>query len=561
MFHQLSGDEIVLGVHDGGRNMSNENRFQDNSQTSKVIFAEELPVKLQELNAVLHNCQAGATFPDALRTLHRLLTLLAGSASTVGFVEFSLRAHRLVERLKPLLVDDATPGPDFDSLTAELDTLFRWAEVDSTEGIVPRPRRPRRLPSNDVTAAPIYLVNENVLLAEDTAQQLKYFAYDVIVISALDMLPAAIAQRVPAAVIVDMGVQGTSCIEQIRHMPGKKFPMIVLAAHGNFSARLSAVRAGADAYFVKPVDVVALIDRLDALTVQHEVHPYRILIVSDDPVTTKEYSAVLAGAGMDVKLLHDPTNIFRVLDDYRPEILMIDVHAENFTGSDLSRLVRQNDMYLDVPIVSLSKESDFAHQLEAIEAGADDFLSKPIEPAHLISSLAHRADRYRALRGLIMRDGLTGLYNHSAIKEHLTREISGVARNGGTLSLAVLDLDFFKRVNDTYGHSVGDQVIRALARLLQQRLRRGDISGRYGGEEFVVILPATTASTAAAVLDQIRDAFSKIRHRVDDGDFTSSFSAGIAELSPNQNAEDLFRVADSVLYQAKHKGRNCIETK
>jgi diguanylate cyclase (GGDEF)-like protein len=541
--------------------MSNENRFQDNLRTSNAMFAEELPMKLQELDDGLRNCRAGAVCPDELRTLNRLLTTLAGSASSVGFVEFSLRAHRIVERLKPLLQDGAEPAQDLVSLAADLDELRQWAEIDSTEGVVARPRRQRRLPIKDVTARLIYLVNDNVLLAEDTALQLKYFGYDIIVISALERLPAAIAQRVPAAIIVDVGAHGASRIEQIGHMGLKKTPTVVFSAHGNFSARLTAVRAGADAYFVKPVDVVALIDRLDALTVQQEVHPYRILIIGDDPLAMEEYNSVLAGAGMDVKLLHDPSQVFRVLNDYRPEILVMDVHAPNFTGADLTRLIRQNDMYLDVPIVSLSNESDFAHQLDAIESGADDFLSKPIEPTHLISSLAHRADRYRALRELIMRDGLTGLYNHSAIKEHLTREISRAARNGGTLSLAILDLDFFKRVNDTYGHSVGDQVIRALARLLQQRLRRSDIIGRYGGEEFVVVLPATSASMAVGVLDQIRDAFSKIRHRGEEGEFTSSFSAGIAELSGNQDAEALFRVADSVLYQAKHKGRNCIETK
>lgn len=540
--------------------MSSENRFQDVFQTSKALFAEELPIKLQELNDELRNFRAGVVCPDAFKTLNRLLTTLAGSASSVGFVEFSLRAHRVVERLKPLLQDDAEHVQDLVSLAADLDELLQWAEIDSTEGVVARPR-PRRLPMNNVTAGLIYLVNDNVLLAEDTALQLKYFGYDIMVISALERLPAAIAQRVPAAIIVDVGAHGASRIEQIGCMGGKKFPTVVFSAHGNFSARLTAVRAGADAYFVKPVDVVALIDRLDALTVQQESHPYRILIIGDDPQTTEEYNSVLASVGMDVKLLHDPSQVFRMLNDYRPEVLVMDVHAPNFTAADLTRLIRQNDMYLDVPIISLSNESDFAHHLDAIESGADDFLSKPIEPAHLISSLVHRADRYRALRELIMRDGLTGLYNHSAIKEYLTREISRTTRNGGTLALAILDLDFFKRVNDTYGHSVGDQVIRALARLLQQRLRRSDIIGRYGGEEFVVIFPAISASVAAGVLDQIRDAFSKIRHRAEDGEFTSSFSAGIAELSDNQDAEDLFRLADSVLYQAKHKGRNCIETK
>jgi diguanylate cyclase (GGDEF)-like protein len=127
--------------------------------------------------------------------------------------------------------------------------------------------------------------------------------------------------------------------------------------------------------------------------------------------------------------------------------------------------------------------------------------------------------------------------------------------------LAMIDLDFFKHINDSYGHPSGDQVIRVLSRLLQQRLRRGDIIGRYGGEEFVVIMPGTTATVAIGVLDKVRETFSKIRHHADEHEFTVTFSAGVADMTTRQDADALIRAADAALYRAKGNGRNRIEPK
>jgi diguanylate cyclase (GGDEF)-like protein len=270
------------------------------------------------------------------------------------------------------------------------------------------------------------------------------------------------------------------------------------------------------------------------------------------------YEAVLHGAGMEVKVLHKITDMLQVLGEYRPELILMDVYMSDYDGIDLARLIRQDNMYLDVPIVFLSSESDFEKQLHAIESGGDEFLNKPILPAHLVSALSSRVVRYRALRSLIMRDSLTGLFNHSAIKEHLVREIARARRGGTPLVLAMVDIDLFKRINDTYGHPVGDQVIRALSRLLQQRLRRGDIIGRYGGEEFAIIMPGTPADAAAKVLDQIRESFSKIRHYAEAQDFTATYSAGVAEMTADSDTDALFRIADLALYRAKHAGRNCI---
>jgi diguanylate cyclase (GGDEF)-like protein len=155
-----------------------------------------------------------------------------------------------------------------------------------------------------------------------------------------------------------------------------------------------------------------------------------------------------------------------------------------------------------------------------------------------------------------VRDSLTGLYNHTHILQLLDDARARALRTEQPLSFAMLDIDFFKKVNDTYGHPVGDRVIKSLAMFLKQRLRKSDYIGRYGGEEFAVVLPDTDAATALKVLDEIRQRFAEILHPAQPQDLSCTFSCGIAELRGSEDGRTLSKNADQALYSAKHAGRN-----
>jgi len=172
-----------------------------------------------------------------------------------------------------------------------------------------------------------------------------------------------------------------------------------------------------------------------------------------------------------------------------------------------------------------------------------------------------RAERMRIIRSYMDRDSLTGLINHTKAEEQLDIAMERARRQGGSLSFAMIDIDNFKEVNDTYGHPSGDRVIMSLARLLQQRLRKTDVVGRYGGEEFAVILSDTAASNAAKVLDAIRLSFSRIKNQADGREFSVTFSCGIATFSGHGDAALLTSAADKALYEAKRDGRNRIVIK
>ncbi len=155
-------------------------------------------------------------------------------------------------------------------------------------------------------------------------------------------------------------------------------------------------------------------------------------------------------------------------------------------------------------------------------------------------------------------DGLTGLLNHSHLEERLETEIARSQRQGSPLVFAMIDIDHFKRVNDTWGHAAGDRVLRSLAKLLRQRLRRTDVAGRYGGEEFGVILTDTDVETALPLLDAIRRDFGAVQHTCGDTEFSVHFSAGLAGFPRHRSAGVLVNAADAALYVAKQAGRDRI---
>ena len=204
----------------------------------------------------------------------------------------------------------------------------------------------------------------------------------------------------------------------------------------------------------------------------------------------------------------------------------------------------------------LSSETNRQIQYQAIKMGGDEFLVKPVHEDELIAVVSSKIERARSLRRFMVQDSLTGLLNHTRIKQHLAQSIMLAKRDNTPVSFAMLDIDHFKKVNDQYGHPVGDRVIKSLAKMLLQRVRKSDVVGRYGGEEFAVVLHGAGLDDAYRSMNRIREDFSQVYHTYEDGIFASTFSCGIAGFPGLEDPNVVAAKADLALYESKRGGRN-----
>jgi diguanylate cyclase (GGDEF)-like protein len=334
---------------------------------------------------------------------------------------------------------------------------------------------------------------------------------------------------------------------------------VLLSRDTRFDDRLRAVRLGASLFLPHPVEVEDLMSRVLALDELRTQRPFRVVIVEDESALSQFYKLTLDHAGMETRTVQDPTLLLNALSGFDPDVILMDLYMPHCSGLELAQVVRQFPAYTTVPILFLSTESRLDLQLRARHLGADDFLPKPLRPGQLISAVTSRANRYRDLKKLTDRDSLTGLLNHTNIIRTLEREVMVAARTRTPLSVAMIDIDHFKSVNDTHGHVIGDQVIVRITHMLRNRLRRIDYVGRYGGEEFAVVMPNTDPMTAMTVLDKLRIAAQAIEHRAAAGTFRVTFSAGVAGFPAIAEPTRLVTAADAALYRAKRGGRNRIE--
>ncbi len=410
---------------------------------------------------------------------------------------------------------------------------------------------------------PIYLALNNSEYANRIINQLEFFGFRSLSFETVDDFIHASTQDQPETIVadVDFGGQDFGGIEAVREIQENNettIPTIYVSEHkDDIETRLMASRNGGEEFFYQAIDPGQLIEKIEQYSHSNVQDPYRILVVDDSRAQAKYIENILIKTGMIPKVETDPMQVLVALDKFQPEIIIMDMYMPGCTGMELARVIRQQDKFHSVPIIYLSAEDDLNKQLHAMSLGGDDFLTKPIDPKHLIATLQNRGRRARSLIALMIRDSLTGLYNHTHTLHLLEVEINKAAERNKPVCFAMLDIDFFKKINDNYGHPIGDRVLKSLSLFLKQRLRKTDHIGRYGGEEFAIVLPNTTERDAKTIINEIRERFAELPQPAGNGTFNVTFSCGIA-LSQNENAQSLCEKADQALYDAKRNGRNTV---
>jgi diguanylate cyclase (GGDEF)-like protein len=404
---------------------------------------------------------------------------------------------------------------------------------------------------------PVWFVGDLAGPWGELVPQLGYFGLSVQSWEGIALLPLGGPDNL--LLIVDVtGVEDwDTLLQQLR----ERYPLaelVCLSVPPTFLSIERALRSGADVCVPLGRSLQRLVSQILEMHGPLEEEAFRVLVVEDSRTAAAVICKVLEGSDMEALSVRDPAQVLDALYRFNPDLILMDMHMPGHTGVETARVIRQNPDWLSIPIVYLSAETDIGLQVDALRLGGDNFLTKPVNPVLLSALVRSKIERYRELRRSMYHDSLTGLLNHTSAKASLASALDQAALQRQPFAVAMLDIDFFKQVNDQYGHPVGDQVILSLAWLLRQRLRSEDIIGRYGGEEFVVGLSGSRALQMVDILERIRVDFGRIAHPCGDSYFASTFSAGVADSSISGGLEAMLAAADAALYRAKRSGRNRI---
>jgi two-component system, cell cycle response regulator len=301
----------------------------------------------------------------------------------------------------------------------------------------------------------------------------------------------------------------------------------------------------------------------------------RILVVDDVPDNVEILDARLSSRGYEVVTATNGEEALARVREAPPQLILLDVMMPGMDGHEVARRIKADPEIPFIPIILVTALTEAEDVVQGLESGADDHISKPYNFRELearvramlrIKRLQDEIDRKNRelelanlrLKELSITDGLTELFNHRHVHELLHDEFGRTLRSDDPLAVAMIDLDKFKAVNDTHGHPTGDVILFETAKIIKNTAREIDMVGRYGGEEFIVILPGTDETAAAAFAERVRTALEAHLFRDGATEVKMTMSSGVAAFpsSGADSPEALLKLADDALYQAKERGRN-----
>ncbi|HXA75997.1 MAG TPA: diguanylate cyclase [Candidatus Acidoferrales bacterium] len=298
---------------------------------------------------------------------------------------------------------------------------------------------------------------------------------------------------------------------------------------------------------------------------------FSVLVADDSPVYRKLVEHALAEDSCSVSFASSGHQAIEILEREHPDLVVTDWMMPDLTGIELCHRIRTNAESSYTYVIILTSNAEKENVVKGLSAGADDYLTKPFDRNELLARVhvgrrlidLHRQieAKNKLLEELALTDPLTGLPNRRAIEDWSARQLSGAARHGFPIWVVLMDLDHFKNVNDTYGHDAGDTVLKKFGEVLRANTRLSDISGRIGGEEFLLVLTHADQSSVAVVLGRIRQQLAAERFEWNGSAIHVTASFGVAGFSGKKAPEfkQLLKQADAALYRAKDLGRNRIE--
>ena len=522
----------------------------------KESYLQNLPHKLRDIetrwNAIYLSFDK-QNFIDFHREIHSL----SGTAGTYGYISLGQACRDLEIYVLQLL--------DYNELNdlqkSEISHLIE--QIKGTQLLDKKSPANSSIEFSNRTISKkimLYLINKKFKFNSVLQQRLSDLGYRLVCLNKISEFQTFINQQLPSLVIVDEHHLDNVEIKEFAITVQYQIPLLCLASRDDMNIRLKAIRAGISFFLSKPVDIFYLTNRLVQLCDLSTNEDYRVLILDDSVTLATYYSLILEESDMSVRAIFSPNHLMDELREFKPNLVLLDLYLPGCTGFEIAKIIRQEDCYMGLPIIFISTENDRIKQLDILNScGADDFLTKPVLPQNLVSAVKSRARRAALVNSYIALDSLTQLLNHTYILKQLEFEIIRAERFNQSITLAMIDLDYFKQINDKYGHPVGDLVLKKLSQFLLMNVRKADFVGRYGGEEFSILFPNTEQSIAQGICMELCKAMSTQPFKANDDVFYLTLSIGIAHYPTFLTLDSLVDAADKALYKAKSNGRNRVE--
>ncbi len=423
----------------------------------------------------------------------------------------------------------------------------------------------------------------------------EYF-HVITAVDGVDAIERARAEE-PDVILMDVMMPRMDGVEATRELKvdprTEHIPVVMVTALNEREERLRGLGAGADGFLTKPVNDLLLLSRVRALTkyklVADELRkreasgrrigaldinasarasePARILVVDENERQAKRICKYLEG-------LHRPLSLGEAtamgIASSMVDVLIVSLENDQLDGLRLCAYMRSEEATRDLPIIVVAEPDDSERAVRALELGASDIVIKPIDAEELNARVKTQVRKKRYLDALRSRldqsmelavtDQLTGLHNRRYMRMQLEQFVRRAHMGDPQVSVLIVDLDFFKRINDIYGHNAGDEVLKEFSRRLRENIRPMDLACRYGGEEFVIVMPETRPGLAYSAAERLRKKVAETPFRLKSGeDLRVTMSGGISTSEEDEDIDHLLKRADDALYQAKSNGRNRIE--
>ena len=408
----------------------------------------------------------------------------------------------------------------------------------------------------------------------------------------------------PDLILLDVMMPGMDGFETCRKLKEdlevSHIPVVMVTALSDIADRIKGLEAGADDFLTKPINDIALFARVKSLvrikvlldelrlrdktgiemgvldegknSFTQDVSGSNILVIDDDVVQLKRIKEQLEKE-YKVEAVSKPEGATSIAVNGDFDLIIVSTQLTDVDGLRLASHFKGQEETRNVPVLILVDEEDTRAMTKGLELGVNDYIIMPVDYNEIEARVKTQIRRkkyqdalksnYQKTISRAITDALTGLYNRHYLNTHLDNMVRQALNNNKSLSLMIMDMDHFKQVNDTYGHDVGDQVLKQLSEIIINTVRSADLAARFGGEEFVILMPETDVKQANDVAERIRKLVEntdmKVSHSI--GIIRKTISIGVAYLDEmGDTGEALLKRADEALYKAKHEGRNKVVT-